>query len=58
MNSKYGKFVVLGLLLTIAGVGCSKAGSNGSNRPLITQDEIQKNKEAAAMKRPETLDKK
>ena len=53
MNSKYGKFVVLGLLLTIAGVGCSNAaGGSGANRDLITQDEIEQNKKAAAMKHP------
>ena len=51
MNFNYGKFMLFGLLLlTIA--GCSKAGGGGSNRSLITQDEIEQNKKAAAMKRP------
>ena len=56
MNFKYGKFVAFGfLLLTIA--GCSKAGGGGSNRDLITQDEIEQNKKAAAMKRPDDSQK-
>ena len=59
MNSKYGKFAVLGLLIIIAGVGCSKAGGgSGANRPLMTQEEMDQNKKDAAMKRPETLGKK
>ena len=50
MNFKYGKFVIFGLLLlTIAGCGGNKTGSN---RDLITQDEIEQNKKAAAQKRP------
>ena len=57
MNFKYGKLVILGLTLIIAGAGCSNAGG-GANRPLITQDEIEKNKKDAAMKRPDTPEKK
>ena len=57
MNFKNGKFVVLGLLLIIAGAGCSKSGGAGSNRDLITQDEIEQNKKNAAAKRPEPLTK-
>ena len=53
MNFKYGKFAVLGLLIIIAGVGCSNsAGGSGSNRDLISQDEIEQNKKAATMERP------
>ena len=59
MNLKYGKFVVLSLLVIIAGVGCSKAGgAGGSNRPLMTQEEMEQNKQNANAKRPEVFEKK
>ena len=55
MNFKNGRFVAFGLLLlTLAGCGGNKTGSN---RDLITQDEIEQNKKAAAQKRPESVQK-
>ncbi len=56
MNFNYGRFVVFGLLL-LAIAGCS-SNKGGSNRDLITQDEIEQNKKAAAQKRPDDLVKK
>lgn len=56
MNFKCASFVVLGfLLLAIAGCGNS---NSGSNRDLITQDEIEQNKKAASQKRPDDLGQK
>ncbi len=56
MNLKYVRFAVFGLLL-LAIAGCGK-GNGGSNRDLITQDEIEQNKKAAAQKRPDDSVKK
>ncbi len=54
MNLKNGKFVIFGFLVIVL-AGCGN--KTGSNRDLITQDEIEQNKKAAAMKRSDVIKK-